>query len=448
LVEACFAKGPLGAAAPVDRRSFLRDREYVEGVALSRQQDGETRLSEACVLASDWMPGTIEGIYGSRSVEAIAIKEHLARREKLHPGTLPEALPLARRAIEMAIDGEDVVIRDEAGFDLGSRTLALKKMHQFWNPLVGLDAHWAGQDLWEGLFQRYVGRVYLKDPAALAQLKGRGAIFVGNHQVQIESLLITNMLSMLIETQVVTLANAKHEQRWIGWFMRQLASYPGYKDPKSVLYFDQSRPETMFELLKGLKPELASGTRFLFVHPQGTRGQSCRESVTKISSIFLDMAIELDIPIVPVNISGGLPVEPISGKLEFPFEHARQDYTIGTPIPARELATLGYKERSHRVLGALNSLGPSRDREVPNAGDTTFSKRVAQWQKKTGASEVEATFLNILQEVQAPCEETLRLIDPVQRKALSIDTDPHSEWLGKLATHLYGPKGPQVELPG
>jgi 3-hydroxymyristoyl/3-hydroxydecanoyl-(acyl carrier protein) dehydratase/1-acyl-sn-glycerol-3-phosphate acyltransferase len=445
LVEACFPKGALGSAAPVDRRSFLRDRQYVEGLALSRQGNGETRLCKAEILASDWMPGTIEGIYGSCDVDTIAIKEHLATREKMHPGILPEALPLSRPAIKVVVDGKDVVVCDEPGFDPNNRSLALDKMHRFWSSLLGLDSQWLGQDLWEGLIQRYVGRVVIEDPEAFAALKGRGAIFVGNHQVQIESLLITNMLSALGDTQVITMANAKHEQRWIGWILQMLATYPGATDPKSILYFDQLRPDSMFQLLEDLKPDLAAGTRSFFVHPQGTRSQSCRDPVTKISSLFLDLAIDLEIPIVPIRISGGLPIEPVPGKLEFPMAHGPQDYTIGKPIPAQELGELAYVERGRRVLAELNALAPSVKEEKPNAGDFDFTARVAKWQKETGASEIEATFFRVLQEASGAGEETQRLIEGARRRSLRVGTDPKSAWLGSLATRLYGPKGPRVE---
>lgn len=201
----------------------------------------------------------------------------------------------------------------------------------------------------------------------------------------------------------------------------------------------------MSELLEDLKPELAAGTRAFFVHPEGTRSQSCREPVTKISSLFLDLAIELDIPIVPIRISGGLPVEPIVGKLEFPIAHAPQDYTIGTPISAQELGTLGYAERGRRVLAALNTLGPPLEDEEPNVGDPDFSARIKKWQKETGASEIEATFLRVLQDAPVAGEEAVRLIEGARRRSLRVGTDPKSAWLGQLASRLYGPKGPKVK---
>jgi 3-hydroxymyristoyl/3-hydroxydecanoyl-(acyl carrier protein) dehydratase/1-acyl-sn-glycerol-3-phosphate acyltransferase len=446
LVEACFPKGALGSAAPLARRAFLRDREFVEGVSLSRHQDGATRLCRAEVDASDWMPGTIEGIYRSTDVETIATKEHLAARERLHPGIMPEALPLNRPAVELSRDGEEVVVRDERGFGAGTRSLDLAPLHRFWNPLLGVSAHWLGQDLWEGLIQRYVGRLVVEDPEGLAGLRGRGAIFVGNHQVQIESLLITIVLSGLLGTPVVTMANAKHEQRWIGWLLRTLFSYPGCRDPGSILYFDQSKPGSMQETLARLKPDLAAGRRAFFLHPQGTRSQSCREPMTKISSLFLDLALELELPIVPVRFAGGLPVQPVSGKLEFPVGHCHQDYTIGAPISPETLRDLEYGERSRHVLSAMNALGPAPQHERPNASDPTFSKLVKQWQNETGASEIDATFLRILLEVEDKGPEATSLVEGARRGALRVGSDPKSIWLAELARRLYGPDGPRVEV--
>jgi acyl transferase domain-containing protein/3-hydroxymyristoyl/3-hydroxydecanoyl-(acyl carrier protein) dehydratase/1-acyl-sn-glycerol-3-phosphate acyltransferase len=446
LIEACFPKGALGSATALERRAFLRDREFVEGVSLSRRVQGETRLCESEVEASDWMPGTIEGIYRSRDVEMIAVKEHLAARERLHPSVLPEALPLYRTALEVSRDAQDVVVRDEPGFDVDKRSLDLEPLRRFWNSRLGVSSEWLGQDLWEGLIQRYVGRFVIEDPDAFAALRGRGAIFVGNHQVQIESLLVTNILSALTGTSVVTMANAKHEQSWIGWILRAFSAYPGYRDPESVLYFDQSMPGSMFELLGNLEPDLASGRCAFFVHPQGTRSQSCREPVTKISSLFLDLALEQELPIVPVRIAGGLPVQPVFGKLEFPIAHCPQDYTIGAPISFEELRDLAYAERGRHVLSALNSLGRPHYREEPNAADPVFSALVKDWQKETGTSEIEATFFQILQEVEHPGPQTLSLVDGARQGVLRVGEDPKSVWLAELARRLYGPAGPRVEI--
>jgi hypothetical protein len=182
------------------------------------------------------------------------------------------------------------------------------------------------------------------------------------------------------------------------------------------------------------------------VHPQGTRSQSCREPTTKISSLFLDLALELELPIVPVRFAGGLPVQPVSGKLEFPIGHCHQDYTIGAPILPEALRDLEYGERSRQVLSAMNALGPAPQHERPNASDPTFSRLVKQWQNETGASEIDATFLRILLEVEDTGPEATSLVEGARRGALRVGSDPKSLWLAELARRLYGPDGPQVEV--
>jgi len=280
----------------------------------------------------------------------------------------------------------------------------------------------------------------------LTALRGRSAIFVGNHQVQIESLIVTNLLAGLFGTPVVTMANAKHEERWIGWILRTLFTYPGCSDPNLIVYFDQKRPDSMFKILEDLKPDLAEGRRSFFVHPEGTRSQSCRDPVMKISSIFLDLALELDLPVVPVRFTGGLPVECISGKLDFPIGHCSQDYMIGTPIFPDELRGLAYGERGPRVLAAMNALGPPAQQEQPHEADPAFADLVEQWQQQTGASEVEATLFRILQELEDAGPEAASLIEGARRGVLEVGSDPKSLWLAELARHLYGPKGPRVAV--
>jgi hypothetical protein len=237
------------------------------------------------------------------------------------------------------------------------------------------------------------------------------------------------------------MANAKHQRRWIGWLLGQLFSYPGCRDPHSIVYFDQTSPTAMRGILDGLAGELARGERSFFVHPQGTRSQSCRQEVSTISSLFLDMAISHQLPVVPVRFSGGLPVAPIQGKLEFPVDHTSQNYTIGTPIEAAELAELPYAERRTRVIGAINSLGGSAGHEQPGSADPAFSRAVARYCEETGTSEVQATLMLTLMEVVNPCDDTRELIEGVNRGRLKLEKSAKGRWLGELARKLYGPRG-------
>jgi hypothetical protein len=301
-----------------------------------------------------------------------------------------------------------------------------------------------GKDLMEGLVQRYVRRVVLEDPEDFKNIRETGAIFVGNHQVQIESLLVTHILAGLTQTPFLTMANAKHETRWIGWLLERLAAYPGNVGPSSIVYFDQQKPDSMFEIMERLREHLQAGQRSFFVHSQGTRARSCRDVTDALSSVFLDLAIEQDLPIVPVRFKGGLPIDPIEGKLEFPTGHGRQDYIIGKAISAAELAATDYARRRDRVLNALNELGGSPHSEDPQPADPSFAAAVASWSEITGANEVEATFFRILQNLGEASELTRTLVQGAQQGSLVTPSTAEGQWLAEVAVQLFGPKGPKV----
>ncbi len=403
LIEACFPKGALGMAPPADRRAFLRDKRYVPGLRLSTTETDSsglvtTRLDPRAVAASDWMPGTMAAIYGTTDPRLIAKKEHLAERYALHPRILPEALPLQAEAVKVDEQAGAVVVRDSTGED--GLALELSGVRDHWRRRFGVPSRWLGEQIVEGLLERYVRRVVFSKPEGHAALAGRGAIFVANHQVQIESILVTHLLGALLGHDVVTMANAKHEERWIGWLIRCLQSFPGISPDalpfEPIVYFDQSSPDSMFEILARIAPDLESGKRSFFFHAAGTRSRHAPDPVTRLSSVFLDLAVENQLPIVPIRFTGGLPEEPILEKLEFPAGHARQDYWIGGPIEATELAALPYAERRAFVLQALNTLGPEGAEE--RLPDPEFEARVEALRQSEDLPEVEATLRAVLEE--------------------------------------------------
>ena len=443
VIEACFPKGKLGQVERRSRRAFLRDRAYVKQVSLSRQTDGTTRLSATEVADSNWMPGTIEAIYGTTDPGTIAIHEHVAAREAIHPGLLPDALPLTRPCVDVRRDGEDIVVSDAPP---NRARLDLSPLNAFWDAQLGLSGDFVGRDLWEGLIQRFVRRVVIVEPKNFESLRTRGAIFLANHQVQLESLLITNILAGLTGRPVVTLANAKHEHRWIGWILRALFSAPGCVDPKAIRYFDPSRPDAMFGILSELRPALQSGAKSFFLHPQGTRSRSAQESVTRVSSTFLDLAIELDLPIVPVRFIGGLPVQPIDGKLEFPYRFGQQDYVIGSAIEPDMLRQVSYAKRKGVVCDAINALGIAACDEVPHPPDLDFEAAVGEWSARTGASDVESAFYRTLEASTTVGDQTRRLVEGARSGLLEIDATDRDRWLGEFARRLYGPKGASIRM--
>jgi len=110
-------------------------------------------------------------------------------------------------------------------------------------------------------------------------------------------------------------------------------------------------------------------------HVVGTRAKSSRTPVTQVSSVLVDLALEMDLPIVPVRFTGGLPAEPVEERLEFPFGFGRQDIRIGSPIHSAALRSLSLADRSRLVVQAINALTPSNEQPLPPAFSSFDSER-------------------------------------------------------------------------
>jgi acyl transferase domain-containing protein/3-hydroxymyristoyl/3-hydroxydecanoyl-(acyl carrier protein) dehydratase len=117
LVEVLLPKGILGSAAPEQRRAFLRDRRYADGLGLSRTVDGTTRLSTVDVEACDWLPGTVAAVYGLSPgtrgrdhLAEIAVRDHVARRLGRHPSAVDPGT--SRLTVRVEQDDDTVVVTD------------------------------------------------------------------------------------------------------------------------------------------------------------------------------------------------------------------------------------------------------------------------------------------------------------------------------------------------
>ena len=178
----------------------------------------------------------------------------------------------------------------------------------------------------------------------------------------------------------------------------------------------------------------------MLVHVEGTRSVSARKPVETVASVFVEMAMAAQIPIVPVRLCGGLPVEPADKRLEFPVGLGRQDYWIGAPILPEELASLPLGERKHRVLEAINGMGPAHAQIEPQAPCPEEEKQVAAWMKRTGSSLAHATLAVVLQNLRNPGSETADLVQAlVHGNALKTKDAARRAWLETLLERLSGP---------
>jgi len=169
----------------------------------------------------------------------------------------------------------------------------------------------------------------------------------------------------LSEVPVKIVAKKEHRQSWIGQLIDIAGRYPNARQPVPILYFDRSEPSSFFGVLENFRSALKDAAFSLMVHVDGTRATSSRARTLQVSAILLDFALEMNLPVVPVRFIGGLPEDPVSTRLEYPFRYGQQDIRVGSPISPDALREFSLAERSKFVVNAINALAPKDEVPLP-----------------------------------------------------------------------------------
>ncbi|MDP3275195.1 MAG: beta-ketoacyl synthase N-terminal-like domain-containing protein [Deltaproteobacteria bacterium] len=453
LVEVLLPKGPLGRVSRDRRVAFLRDRHFMADVGLSHTVEGVTTLDPQDVRASDWLPKNIATIYQAHDAPSdtlashIAVQEHVSRRTYSHPSRVQvrqdlsagvaKVLPLRvfPTAVSQTAEGY-VQVRDS-----GPAYKDLAPVKAYWDRWFNVGP-WPGEDVHYALIERFVSDVVIADPDAFAALKGKSVLYLANHQVAVESLLFSVLAAGLSEQPVVTLAKAEHRDSWLGQLIDHTFKYPGIRDPKLITFFDRDDREALLQIVQELGAELAGGVRSVMVHVEGTRSLSSREPVQKMSSAFIDMAIAVGVPIVPVRFEGALPSEPLDERLEFPLGYGQQNCWIGRPLMPEQLNALAYKDRKSTVIDAINQLGPPNSREQTCLPDPVFEHAVTLWERRTGARPEHAAIFVALTMYGERLSPGLRdVILAGESLDYRSDGTPKGEWLSQWARWFFGKNG-------
>jgi 1-acyl-sn-glycerol-3-phosphate acyltransferase len=177
-------------------------------------------------------------------------------------------------------------------------------------------------------------------------LRGRPMLFLGNHENYLESVIFTCVAPALFGSRMRALAKVEHQARWLGALEALLTSYPGHEQDPFIVWFDQKDPASL--------PALVSGAtdRSLLVHVEGTRQITPGQPVQSISSLWVDVALKANMPVVPVAFRGGL-----DGVGRHDVPAAPQVHHIGRPILPEVLAAAPYAERRLIIAEAINALG-------------------------------------------------------------------------------------------
>jgi 3-oxoacyl-(acyl-carrier-protein) synthase/3-hydroxymyristoyl/3-hydroxydecanoyl-(acyl carrier protein) dehydratase len=344
---------------------------------------------------------------------------------------------LGMKIVEMKPDlqGDHATMRSMTAADLVPATLA------YWRGLLGGTAA-PVEDICRALVLRFLRQVHFADFEALQAVRSGGVIFLANHQVTVESTVFALVASALMGAPLLTLARIENQTSWLDQFMRQAFAYPGLRSPRMSQYFDRSDSASLPGIIREMSAEMVGSGRSVMVHVEGAMALSCRTPVRKLSSAFLDMAIALGRPVVPVRFVGGLPVEPVSHEIDFPVGMGQQDIHIGCPIPPEELRALNHRDRRLRVIDAINHLGPPNQTEEPLAPTPAFAADARAWCESTGANLGHATLFCILRQLPDPSPEIAALLAGARDGELHLATT--GRWLADLARRLFGPRGPKV----
>lgn len=311
------------------------------------------------------------------------------------------------------------------------------KLSSFWHKFLGAE-HPVLYALFTALYRRFVGRVVLEDGGDFESLKGKPRLYLANHQVGIESLLFVFCVAALTDCPINAVVKGEHRHSWISKMFEQLYSYPQFKNPELNFYFDRENQLSMIQLLASIKKVITEQGHSLLVHVQGTRSLSCRQPVTNLSAIFIDLALELNLPIVPVKFVGGLPIDPLETRLEFPIGYTHQDYYLGKAIYPETLKSLHNVERKALILERLNQLGGTLADSYPNTPNIDFEREVKLWMKQTGVSEIRAVLYKVLEKIPNPIDEICTLLTGIRTGSFQVSNSAEGLWLKGFGQWLNG----------
>lgn len=354
----------------------------------------------------------------------------LARFARLPITDLVESADGSCRNLPFNRFPDEAAIAGPAGSETVSAALSWKLLRECWVKRTGARRFF--HDLLGVLMGTFVSRVVVRDPDGFAAVAPGPIIYLANHQIGLESPLFMTLAYGMTGLPIQAVAKPDHVDAWLSFLMDFAQDSLGAVQPFRLMYFDRLNPQGLIDSLKKSGTPEAS----LLVHVDGTRAVTAGQPVARISSIFLDMAIEKNVPVVPVRFVGGLPDQPTDGRLDFPYGNGKQDYLIGTPIPAEQLRRLPYGQRPKFVMDKINTIGPGPGEDVLLPPSPEFITKTRFFMETFGLPKFQAMLFAILQVIDDPCEETAVLIKAVQAGKIDSSRTDFPPVLKNFLTHM------------
>jgi len=271
-------------------------------------------------------------------------------------------------------------------------------------------------DLASGLLRQFVDHIVFEDLLDFEQHKGKPILFLANHETSIESFLFLTLMGQLTQTPIKAIAKEEHRDSWIGLvdqitqtaLSNPLDSQDQEKPGVGILFFDRSDPAQLLEILAQYKRENRHHPTSLLVHSDGTRASYANQPVRNVSNVFLDCAMDNNLPIIPICFTGALPQHSTNLRLDIPYGMNKQTYIIGKSICPESLSVLKGKERRQYVLDRLNRQIKTYSR--PANGTVPGHQPI-----------ISQKFRGILKTLPGICDETKELLSLKDSDALSMN---------------------------
>ena len=201
------------------------------------------------------------------------------------------------------------------------------------------------------------------------------------------------------------------------------------------LLFARERPEAFLDLMAAYSAAQAATPHSLHLHVEGEQATSSRQRVQRRSAVVVDLALELDLPILPLRFSGGLPVAPLAEIISFPVDFGRQDYTAGRPLLPAELRRMPRPKAAEQVVAAINAIAVD---DQPLPGVPGRSAALEAFCAQHGVTEIQAAVILALRTLPAPSATTRSILDfPVHGNAGVVAPAAELAWHREVAQWLW-----------
>ncbi|KAL2213357.1 acyltransferase-domain-containing protein [Sarocladium strictum] len=120
--------------------------------------------------------------------------------------------------------------------------------------------------------------------------KTRPAIFIANHQTELDVLLLGCMFPKYCS---VTAKSSLKNVPFLGWFMRA----------SGTIFIDRKNSKDAREAMKGAADEIQKKKQSVFMFPEGTRSYAKEPGLLPFKKGAFHLAVQAGVPIVPVVVS-------------------------------------------------------------------------------------------------------------------------------------------------